>query len=38
MLERDFADSVEVGRDDYDDRPFHVKVGARVARLLSPIL
>lgn len=38
MLEHDFANSIEVGRPDYDSQPFPVKVGARAARLLAPIL
>ena len=38
MLERDFQESVEVGRDDYACRPLHIKMGAKIARLLAPIL
>jgi cardiolipin synthase len=38
MLERDFTESIEVGRPDYDSQSFLVKVGARAARLLAPIL
>lgn len=38
MLEEDFKESVEVGHDDYACRPLHIKVGAKVARLLAPIL
>lgn len=38
MLERDLADSIEVGREDYDDRTLLIKAGARAARLLAPIL
>lgn len=38
MLERDLADSIEVGREDYDDRSVFVKAGAKAARLLAPIL
>ncbi len=38
MLERDFSESVEVGADDFDRRPLHLKVGAKAARLLAPIL
>ena len=38
MLKRDFEESIEVGRPDYDSQSFLVKVGARVARLLAPIL
>lgn len=38
MLERDLAESIEVGPEDYDLRPAHIKVGARAARLLAPIL
>jgi cardiolipin synthase len=38
MLERDFATSEEVGRDDYESRPFYFKAVAQAARLLAPIL
>jgi len=38
MLERDFQESEEVGHDDYACRPLHIKVGAKIARLLAPIL
>ena len=38
MFESDFAESVRVGRDDYESRPFYFKVGAQAARLLAPIL
>jgi cardiolipin synthase len=38
MFERDFDESVEVGRDDYESRPFYFKAGAHAARLLAPIL
>lgn len=38
MLERDLADSIEVGREDYEGRPLLVKAGAKAARLLAPIL
>ena len=38
MFERDFGESVQVGRDDYESRPFYFKVGAQTARLLAPIL
>jgi hypothetical protein len=38
MFESDFAESVEVGRDDYESRPLYFKVGAQAARLLAPIL
>lgn len=38
MLERDMADSEVVGTEDYDSRPPHIKIGARAARLLAPIL
>lgn len=38
MLERDFANSVEISRDDYESRPFHFKAAAQAARLLAPIL
>ena len=38
MFESDFAESVEVGRDDYESRPLHFKAGAQAARLLAPIL
>lgn len=38
MLEQDLADSIEVGREDYDLRPLPIKVGAKAARLLAPIL
>lgn len=38
MLERDLVESIEVGREDYDLRPLHIKIGAKAARLLAPIL
>ena len=38
MFESDFAESVEVGRDDYESRPLYFKAGAQAARLLAPIL
>lgn len=38
MLERDFEDSFMVGPDDYAALSLPVKVGARIARLLAPIL
>ena len=38
MLERDFQTSIQVGADDYTSRPLHIKVGAKAARLLAPIL
>lgn len=38
MLEKDFAESVVVGCDDYASRPWHIKAGAQAARLLAPIL
>lgn len=38
MLERDFQASIQVGADDYTSRPLHIKVGAKAARLLAPIL
>ena len=38
MFQSDFAESVEVGRDDYESRPFYFKAGAQAARLLAPIL
>jgi len=38
MLEADFRESLEVGCDDYTNRPLHIKVGAQAARLLAPIL
>jgi cardiolipin synthase len=38
MFERDFAESVEVSRDDYESRPLYFKAGAHAARLLAPIL
>ena len=38
MFESDFAESVQVGRDDYESRPFYFKTAAQAARLLAPIL
>ncbi|MET0253954.1 MAG: cardiolipin synthase [Terrimicrobiaceae bacterium] len=38
MFESDFAESTEVGRDDYESRPLYFKAGAQAARLLAPIL
>ncbi len=38
MLKNDFAESVEVGSDDYETRPFYIKAAAQAARLLAPIL
>jgi cardiolipin synthase len=38
MLTNDFAESVEVGSDDYSTRPLYIKAGAQAARLLAPIL
>lgn len=38
MFENDFAEAVEVGRDDYESRPIYFKAAARAARLLAPIL
>lgn len=38
MFQSDFAESVEVGRGDYESRPFYFKAGAQAARLLAPIL
>jgi cardiolipin synthase len=38
MFESDFAESVEVGRNDYESRPLYFKAGAQAARLLAPIL
>ena len=38
MLENDFAHSTRVGPEDFDDRPLPVKIGAKAARLLAPIL
>jgi cardiolipin synthase len=38
MFESDFAESVPVGRDDYESRPLYFKAGAQTARPLAPIL
>ena len=38
MFESDFAESVLVGRDDYESRPLYFKAAAQAARLLAPIL
>ena len=38
MLEKDFAESLEVGSNDYATKPFYIKAGAQAARLLAPIL
>jgi cardiolipin synthase A/B len=38
MFERDFAESEEVNAKAYDDLPWRMKIGAKVARLLAPIL
>ena len=38
MFESDFGESVQVGRDDYESRPFYFKTAAQAARLLAPIL
>ena len=38
MFESDFAESVQVGRDNYESRPFYFKTAAQAARLLAPIL
>ncbi|HEY5954813.1 MAG TPA: cardiolipin synthase [Terrimicrobiaceae bacterium] len=38
MFERDFAESVQARRDDYESRSFLFKTGVQVARLLAPIL
>ena len=38
MFESDFAESVQVRRDDYESRPLYFKAGAQAARLLAPIL
>ncbi len=38
MLESDFKESIKVGAEDYDLRPIHIKIGAKAARLLAPIL
>lgn len=38
MLEADFADSRPVGPDEYSSRPLWFRVGARLARLTSPVL
>jgi cardiolipin synthase len=38
MFARDFGESQEVGPRGYDALPFHLKVGAKAARLLAPVL
>jgi cardiolipin synthase len=38
MFESDFAESVLVGRDDYESRLLYFKAAAQAARLLAPIL
>jgi cardiolipin synthase len=38
MFERDFAESVQARRDDYESRSFLFKTGVQMARLLAPIL
>lgn len=38
MFERDFAESEEVNAKAYDDLPWRMKIGAKAARLLAPIL
>jgi len=38
MFARDFGESLEVGARAYDALPFHLKVGAKAARLLAPVL
>jgi cardiolipin synthase len=38
MFERDFAESVLVAHDELDKRSFFFRLGAKSARLLSPIL
>jgi hypothetical protein len=38
MFDSDFAESVQVGRGDYEFRPLYFKAGAQAARLLAPIL
>lgn len=38
MLKKDFANSVEIGKGDYESKPFHFKVWVKIARLLAPIL
>ena len=38
MLSRDFAESLEIGPDEYESRPIYFKAAAQAARLLAPIL
>jgi cardiolipin synthase len=38
MFERDFSRCEPVGERDFEDLPVHVKLGAKIARLFSPIL
>lgn len=38
VMERDFSNAREVGPEDYTDRPLWLRIAARTARLMAPIL